>query len=204
MTYRQIRNIHLWLSVPFGLVITITCLTGALLALLDNDDAARATVFKLHRWIMDVPAGKGAMSPGKLIVGISTLCCIGIIITGIMLWWHRAKANLRRSLSIRWHNGFHAWADSFHTAGGITVSLLLLAMALTGLTWSFGWYRDGFYALFGGSDPSAIRPVVRAIHTGALGSNIFSWMWCIAAATGALLPLTGYYLWIKRLINHHK
>ena len=25
----------------------------------------------------------------------------------------------------------------------------LLAMALTGLTWSFGWYRTGFYKVFG-------------------------------------------------------
>ena len=30
-----------------------------------------------------------------------------------------------------------------------TSRLLLLVMALTGLTWSFGWYRTGFYALFG-------------------------------------------------------
>ena len=28
-------------------------------------------------------------------------------------------------------------------------SLLLLTMALTGLTWSFDWYRSGFYGLFG-------------------------------------------------------
>ena len=27
--------------------------------------------------------------------------------------------------------------------------LLLAVMALTGLTWSFGWYRTGFYSLFG-------------------------------------------------------
>ena len=36
-----------------------------------------------------------------------------------------------------------------HTIGGVYVCLLLLVMALTGLTWSFDWYRNGFYSLFG-------------------------------------------------------
>jgi uncharacterized iron-regulated membrane protein len=40
------------------------------------------------------------------------------------------------------------WYD-LHVAGGFYVALLLLAMALTGLTWSYEWYRDGFYSMFG-------------------------------------------------------
>lgn len=33
-------------------------------------------------------------------------------------------------------------------SGGIYATLFLLAIALTGLTWSFSWYRTGFYSLF--------------------------------------------------------
>ena len=40
------------------------------------------------------------------------------------------------------------WYD-LHVAGGMYTLIFLLAMALTGLTWSFSWYRTGFYKVFG-------------------------------------------------------
>lgn len=39
-------------------------------------------------------------------------------------------------------------------AGGMYALLLVLVMALTGLTWSFGWYRTAFYTVFGVDTPS--------------------------------------------------
>ena len=45
---------------------------------------------------------------------------------------------------------FHFWYDS-HVSLGFYATIFLLIMALTGLTWSFRWYRTGFYALFGAS-----------------------------------------------------
>ena len=36
-----------------------------------------------------------------------------------------------------------------HVAGGMYALFFLLAMALTGLTWSFPWYRTAFYKVFG-------------------------------------------------------
>ena len=36
-----------------------------------------------------------------------------------------------------------------HVAGGMYALIFLLAMALTGLTWSFPWYRTAFYKVFG-------------------------------------------------------
>ena len=39
--------------------------------------------------------------------------------------------------------------QDLHVAGGMYALFFLLAMALTGLTWSFGWYRTGFYKVFG-------------------------------------------------------
>ena len=42
-----------------------------------------------------------------------------------------------------------------HVAGGIYAAVLVLAMALTGLTWSFGWYRTTVYKLFGAESKPA-------------------------------------------------
>ena len=220
------KKLHLWVSVPFGIVITITCFTGALLvfesdivALYNKDltavvpmgdplpvsavaekveagladgvevtgvvvsgDPAEAykvnisrpsrtavyvdqytgevkgkagrlpffnTVRRLHRWLMDTRPADGGIYWGKMIVGASTLAFVGILITGIVIWWPRNRKMLKNRLKIVMRKGKNRFWYDLHVAGGFYVALLLLAMALTGLTWSYGWYRDAFYSMFG-------------------------------------------------------
>ena len=158
--------------------------------------------------------------------------------------------------------------------------MLLLAMSLTGLTWSFRWYNAAFYKLFGventgrggqghGREPhhvgqghaswqaaldgakaicpdfrqitvshgtlkvssarygntratdtytfcpstgrllqarlyadaakqSKIRGWIYSVHVGSFGGLPTRLLWFVAAMLGALLPLTGYYLWYRR------
>ncbi len=222
------RKLHLWLSVPFGLIITLICFSGAMLVfepeitrcvkhdvyyvtsadgevlpmaeLLETvkaslpdsvsitgvtvfDDNARtyqvnlskprraslfinqytgeitgryerigffATMFKLHRWLLDStnPHGDG-VKIGKLLVGISTLIFVIALITGVILWWPRARHDFRRSVSLRFREGWRGLWKSLHVAGGMYALLIVLAMALTGFTWSFDWYRSAFYAVCG-------------------------------------------------------
>lgn len=156
--------------------------------------------FRMHRWLMDSPEAKGEMSVGKMVVGISTLAMVIILITGCFLWWPKTlKMWLNRSVvSVR--KGWHRFWYDLHAVGGIYATLLLLIMALTGLVWSFEWYRDGFYALFG----EDARTWLRALHTGTIGGIATKIMWAAAAFIGGTLPLTGYYLWIKRLLRRKR
>lgn len=222
------RKLHLWLSIPFGIFITLICFSGAMLifepeitravksevyyvnefkeeplqmrelmetvkaSLPDSVNITGVTVFsdkertyqvnlskprraslfidqysgeitgkyerlgffsamfKLHRWLLDsaTPHGDG-VKIGKLIVGISTLTFVIVLITGIIIWMPRAKKNLRRSLSISFANGWKGFWRGLHVAGGMYALIFVLAMALTGLTWSFDWYRTAFYAVCG-------------------------------------------------------
>lgn len=223
------RKIHLWLSVPFGIIITLICFSGAMLIfepeitrafrsdvyyVAENKDTplpmgelmetvkatlpdsvsitgvtvfadkARtyqvnlskprrasvfvdqysgqitgkyerigffSTMFKLHRWLLDSanPHGDG-IKAGKLLVGISTLVFVIALITGIIIWWPRvSKAGIRRALSISFTNGWRGFWKGLHVAGGMYAVVFVLAMALTGLTWSFDWYRTAFYAVCG-------------------------------------------------------
>lgn len=222
------RKLHLWLSIPFGIFITLICFSGAMLifepeitravksevyyvnevkeeplqmrelmetvkaSLPDSvnitgvtvfSDKERtyqvnlskprraalfidqysgeitgkyerlgffSTMFKLHRWLLDSanPHGDG-VKIGKLLVGISTLIFVIVLITGIIIWLPRAKKNLRRSLSISFSNGWKGFWRGLHVAGGMYALVFVLAMALTGLTWSFDWYRTAFYAVCG-------------------------------------------------------
>ena len=219
---KVLRKIHLWLSVPTGIIITLVCFSGAMLVfekeiteaikpelyfvkeakgepipmqqlmekveetLPDSvsisgvtvfADSTRTyqvslskprrasiyvnqytgevtgrserlpffnTMFHLHRWLLGSSSGVG-----KLLTGICTLVLVFILITGILMWLTNRNKPLKASLAIHVTKGWGRFWHDLHVAGGIYATIFLLAMALTGLTWSFSWYRTGFYACFG-------------------------------------------------------
>lgn len=222
------RKIHLWLSVPFGIIITLICFSGSTLVFekeitelcrpelyfvdevkgecmpLDklmesvaatlpdsvtitgvtvSPDSRRTyqvslskprrasvyvdpytgevkgrnerlpffdTMFHLHRWLMGAAQSKdGGISVGKFLVGTSTLVLVIILITGILMWLTNKHKPLTKSLTISFTKGWPRFWHDLHVAGGIYATIFLLALALTGLTWSFSWYRNGFYGMFG-------------------------------------------------------
>ena len=221
------RKIHLWLSVPFGLLITLICFSGAMLVFetevmelchrdlyyvekvgpaplpmgkvaekvaatlpdsvsvtgvtassaperawqVNLSKPRRAsvyvdqytgeikgkyerapffmTMFRLHRWLLDSMKPDGGIFWGKMIVGTATLMFVFVLISGIVIWWPRTKKALKNSLKIVAGKGWRRFCYDLHVAGGMYTLVLLLVMALTGLTWSFSWYRTGFYKLFG-------------------------------------------------------
>lgn len=378
------HKIHLWLSVPFGIIITLICFSGAMLVfepditriirsevyyatssegkplpmdvlmekvkatLPDSVSITGITVFadkdrtyqvnlskprrasmfidqysgnitgkyerigffsimfKLHRWLLDSsnPHG-GGLKIGKLIVGVSTCIFVIALISGVVIWWPRVRKGLRRSLTITTKNGWRFFWKSLHVAGGMYALVIVLVMALTGLTWSFDWYRSAFYAVCGveyaprhnngrnaknsrdshnahgikreriddgkedietwrqhsefghwqqfydelkiqnpdapqitigiekatvklgsmgngrasdsyvyNNSPKAISPSAKyadsdpadklrgwiySIHTGSFGGMATRIMWFFASILGASLPVTGYYMWIRRL-----
>ena len=221
------RQIHLWLSIPFGLIITVICFSGAALVFENeimelcrhdfyyvskveetplpagelaqkvaatlpdsisvtgisiSSDPAKAyqvnlskprrasvyidqytgeikgkyerapfftTMFKLHRWLLDSMKPDGGIFWGKMIVGVSTLMFVFVLISGIIIWIPRSAKALKNSLKISVNKGWKRFWYDLHIAGGLYTFIFLLALALTGLTWSFGWYRTGFYKAFG-------------------------------------------------------
>lgn len=102
------------------------------------------TMFHLHRWVLGSSTGFG-----KLLVGVSTSMLVIILVTGILMWLTNRKKPLGKSLAISFTEGWPRFWHDLHVAGGIYATVFLLAIALTGLTWSFSWYRTGFYGMFG-------------------------------------------------------
>ncbi len=225
MTRKLFRTLHLWLSLPVGLIISAICFSGAMLVfereiteilhndlyfvspaekplpldlLLQNcqkelpDSVAivgvaisqnprrayqvnlskphRASLFvdqytgevkgrseriaffdtmsRLHSKLLAPTKSKGSKT-GKLVVGITTLLMVFILVSGIIVWTPRSIKGLKKSLKIEVRKGWRRLWYSLHIAGGVYTACILLVMALTGLTWSFSWYRQGVYALFG-------------------------------------------------------
>lgn len=287
------RSYQVNLSAPKGAAVYIDPYTGEVLGQSQRTPFFR-TVFMLHRWLLDSQPADGGIFWGKRITGISTLVFVVILLSGVVIWWPRSRKGLKNGIQIALRKGKARFWHDLHAAGGIYVLLLVLVMALTGLTWSFDWYKNAFYTLFGvettapakssapkgqaapGPQPGTtaeaatpatpfacwqqvydqlaaenpdrlkieitdgtasvsnnrygnirgtdrytfdpqsgqitgaslykdtgnsgkIRGWIYSVHTGAWGGNLTRILWFLAALLGATLPLTGYYLWIKRL-----
>ena len=99
-----------------------------------------ATVRKLHRWLL-LPGD--ANGYGRQITGVVAIGLIVLLISGIVLRWPRragsVKMWLKPSLALR-GRGFQR---SLHSVAGTWVLVIYLVMALTGLWYSFDWYRNG-------------------------------------------------------------
>ncbi|AKD02609.1 PepSY-associated TM helix domain-containing protein [Pontibacter korlensis] len=101
------------------------------------------TVMRLHRWLLiegDV---------GKIIVGTSTIIFTFLVLTGLVLWFPVKRKNWKQGLKIKTNAKWKRVNHDLHNTLGFYSSILLLIMALTGLCWSFEWYRDGLSSAMG-------------------------------------------------------
>lgn len=206
-TKKYFRNIHVWLSLPAGLLISIICLTGAVLVFKDEllawmgyesiKGSPLMWVMKLHRWLMD-----DTRTWGKVTIGVSTLFFIFILISGLAVYWPRKWKKSRLTLHTR--KGKNRLLFDLHTVLGLYAALILLICALTGLMWSFQWYRDAIGFLFDTEIKrgAPIWIVIRTLHFGNFAGLFSKILYFIAALVGASLPVTGYWMYWKK--KRHK
>ena len=125
-------------------------------------------IYGKYRCKMGSPrAEDGGIAIGKLIVGISTIMFVFVLISGAVIWWPRNRQMLKNRLSIKWSKGCKRLLYDLHVAGGIYALVVLLALSLTGLTWSFSWYRGGFYKVFGSEVVERSKSKSKSITAGA-------------------------------------
>ncbi|MFT3808986.1 MAG: PepSY-associated TM helix domain-containing protein [Micropepsaceae bacterium] len=93
---------------------------------------------------------------GKIIVGISTIILIGLALSGLYLRWPILWTRLRVWFMPHFGGRGRALWWSIHAVFGTWVLLLYLVMSLTGLWWSFEWYRNGSSLLLTGK-PAVIQ-----------------------------------------------
>ena len=351
MIKKVFKQLHLWLSVPFGLIVTLICLSGAILifekdfghigqaevasngrqpipldSILsltetylagsnqivgittypDSEHAykvmlakpamaalwidqysgnvlgkyERARIFKLassaHRRLFGKSKEDGALGAktGKLIIGVTSIILLLIIISGFIVWWP-TKYNIKDRFTISTQKGFYRFCLDFHCVGGVISTLVLVICILTGLNWSFAWYRNALYSTLGSkvakstshktpaenypawqtayeeikrANPDSeiriyqatadvvdkdfgnqqayktysfdtkegnitdvlpysdkeksnhIKGWIYTLHVGSWAGWISRIFYLICVIIGATLPISGYYLWIRRLI----
>lgn len=108
-------------------------------------------MFRLHRWLMlDT-------NVGRPIVGWSTMIFVFIILTGLVIWIPQKVKNWKQGLKIKWSGNWKRINHDLHNALGFYSAIFLLVMALTGLQWSFDWYRTGLQGVLGINEPERGR-----------------------------------------------
>ncbi|AJA60041.1 MULTISPECIES: PepSY-associated TM helix domain-containing protein [Bradyrhizobium] len=99
-----------------------------------------ATVRRLHRWLLIPGDAKGW---GRQITGIAALGLIVMLISGLVLRWPRRAASVKMWLKPNLGLSGRGLHRSLHAVIGTWVLPVYLVMTLTGLWYSFDWYKDG-------------------------------------------------------------
>lgn len=102
-----------------------------------------SSVMKIHRWLL---LGD---KTGRIIVGVATIIMFFMVTTGLILWFPARLKNLRQGLKIKTSANWKRINHDLHNTLGFYSFTLLLIMTLTGLCWSFEWYRNGLSSILG-------------------------------------------------------
>lgn len=84
---------------------------------------------------------------GRQITGACTLMLIFFCLSGLYLRWPRQALNWRTWLTFDWAKKGRAFNWDLHAVAGTWCLLFYLLFALTGLFWSYEWYREGLNKL---------------------------------------------------------
>ncbi len=84
---------------------------------------------------------------GKQITAASTLALLFFCLSGLYLRWPRQALNWRAWLTLDWAKKGRAFNWDLHAVAGTWCLAFYLCASLTGLYWSYGWYRDGMTQL---------------------------------------------------------
>ncbi|HEY8508856.1 MAG TPA: PepSY-associated TM helix domain-containing protein [Steroidobacteraceae bacterium] len=113
------------------------------------------TIMTIHRWLT---AGEwGNREIGKHIVGASTLLLVLMALSGLYLRWP-GRHTWRTWLTLDFRLKGRSFLWNLHSVLGTWVLVACLLMALTGLQWSYEWYRNGLYAIAGQERPAGRGP----------------------------------------------
>lgn len=91
---------------------------------------------------------------GRQITGACTLMLIFFCLSGLYLRWPRQALNWRTWLTFDWAKKGRAFNWDLHAVAGTWCLVFYLLFALTGLFWSYEWYRQGLNALLADTPPA--------------------------------------------------
>ncbi|ASZ09678.1 PepSY domain-containing protein [Chitinophaga pendula] len=152
-------------------VIALNPYTGQVLGVFDYEKRFFTIVLKLHRYLL-------MGETGKVITGINCLIFLIMLISGLVIWWPRVKAAVKQRFRIKWNGAPKRLNWDIHAVGGFYALIFLLAIAFTGLVWSFSWVNKMVFLLADGKpqkkEEFKSRKVAGAVQQTGLLEHVFT------------------------------
>ena len=119
--------------------------------------------FSLHRWLT---FSGDTQWIGKQLVAISTIVAIFLTIGGVVVYWPRIKANFLKSFTFSFKYKKRAFVSILHSSLGMWVVPFFIIMCITGLYWSYDWYRSAMFSVMQVEQPKRATPSTQASSQG--------------------------------------
>jgi len=114
--------------------------SGEICGTLDSEKDFFGWTLKIHRSLALGYAG-------KWITGISALCFLVLLLSGLYLWWPKHHRFRKSHFTFQKNNSPKRRVLDLHRIPGFYACLVLLVVVVTGLIWSFKWVEKTMYAL---------------------------------------------------------
>ena len=111
-----------------------------------------ATIRRLHRWLL-LPGD--ADGYGRWITGAAAVSLVALLMTGIVLRWPRRVRSLKTWLKPNFALHGRGFFWSLHSVVGTWLIPIYFITILTGLWWSYDWYKDAATWLLTGKERPA-------------------------------------------------
>ncbi|WP_313465806.1 PepSY-associated TM helix domain-containing protein, partial [Stenotrophomonas sp.] len=108
----------------------------------------------LFDFVEDLHRHLAAGERGKVVVGSCAIALLFFALSGLYLRWPRRWWHWRSWLAVEWKRSGRGFLWSLHSVIGTWVLLIYLMSALTGLWWSFDWYRSAANSVLGVPPPA--------------------------------------------------
>lgn len=118
-----------------------------------------ATLRNLHRFLLLPGNGNGY---GRLITGVSAIGLLVLLISGMVLRWPRRVRSIKMWLKPNLAMSGRAFHWSLHSVVGTWVLPIYVIVILTGLWWSFDWYRASATWLLSSKPPAVAKAPAKA------------------------------------------
>lgn len=129
----------------------------------------------LHRRLL-------AGDAGKAVTGACAILLLVLGFSGLYLRWPRQPGSLRAWLQVDFRRRGRMLWRNLHLVAGTLALLFYVCSSLTGLFWSYDWYRKGLYALAGeplpqrrGGGPGAPQDLDLSSAWAALQREVPAW-----------------------------
>ena len=212
---RAVYQIHLWVGIAIGLYILMISLSGSavvfrreltrwLLPPDGNLEAGFPLALRIMEWLVDLHDNLLAGSVGRDINGVFAILITVMVLTGAVVWWPGRRRWYRSAIVVR-PSRTRRFSWHLHSAVGLWGFVLLFGWAITGVYFAFPEPFEWFFNTFDDDPADFQRPgegillLLIQWHFGRFGGLGIRILWVILGLLPAILFMTGFTVWWKRI-----